>query len=150
YHGAVFSARGRARLAYVPMAVRPSALACPSTRSANAATLEGHAPACPASGVLGDFVGHAGAPLQRKAPVEWLKDQVTFNLTPTGSCLRVHPAGADQEDEDDRHEGDSGESAEGDVERHLPVVEHAEAPVGRAAESHADEIHDSVARRAQL
>ena len=37
-----------------------------------------------------------------------------------------------------------------EIERHVSVAEQAEAPIGQAATTDADQVHDPVAGRAQL
>src|SRR6516162_5019674 len=56
-------------------------------------------------------------------------------------------------DEQYEHNGNhrgAGEYPKNDTERNIPVAEDAEAPVGQAAATDADEIHDAVAGGAQL
>jgi len=55
--------------------------------------------------------------------------------------------------EQDKHDGEergAGKDAEDDVERHLLIAQRAEAPVGQPAATDAYEVHDTVARGAQL
>jgi len=59
-------------------------------------------------------------------------------------------AGPGEQHEDDGGDCGTGEDAEDHVKRHLPVAQHAEAPVGKSAAAYAHEVHDPVAGSAEL
>jgi hypothetical protein len=56
----------------------------------------------------------------------------------------------DHEDQDNRQHRGARERAEDSEERHVTIAQCTEAPVGQAAAADADEVHDTVAGRAQL
>src|SRR5262245_60497183 len=51
----------------------------------------------------------------------------------------------DEQHDDDGHDRGAGEGAKNDVERHPAVAQHAESPVGQAAATNTDEVHNPVA-----
>ena len=66
-----------------------------------------------------------------------------------GGCF-VAVCGFDEEDKDDGEDGGGGKDAEDGEEGDVVIAENAETPIGKAATTDADKVHDAVAGGAEF
>src|SRR5215207_10081952 len=62
----------------------------------------------------------------------------------------IAPAGTDEQHQGNGKDGRAGEDTENAEQRHLPIAQFTEPPIGEPAATDAHEIHDSIPSRPQL